>query len=124
MSREIKFRAYLKNEHKVVEVSEFDIEGQWLLYRNQTIEKVYRFKDLELSQFTGRKDAVGKDIYEGDIALVHLFDGDEIMTVVWSEEFNGWRYKDDSGNEWNIDTKTRIIVLGNIYLNSDLLTEV
>ena len=57
MSREIKFRAW-DNETKHLRQYE-EISGICLSALNAT--------DWDLEQFTGLKDANGKDIYEGDI---------------------------------------------------------
>lgn len=117
MNRPIKFRA--EYEGKIYTVASIDFSNELgiqvgLLAPSGNILVVH-IDNVKLMQFTGLTDKNGKEIYEGDI--VRYRDG--IYKVDWFENgfylFRDVRAKFDI---WWVDTE----VIGNIYENPDLLT--
>ena len=125
--REIKFRAWLKEERKMVNVETLFIGINRLCFGNSKTEDLFfrDFEEVELMQYTGLKDKNGKEIYEGDI----LFFRDENMKyiVVWQDaafiiksiEIRNYSEK----MCWLDDTEICCEIVGNIYENKKLLEE-
>ena len=71
MSREIKFRAWLKEEKKMVEVKAIDWDEKGNIfsinYPGGKAYSGYNKDNIELIQYTGLKDNNGVKIFEGDI---------------------------------------------------------
>jgi uncharacterized phage protein (TIGR01671 family) len=122
MQREIKFRAWLANEKR------------WSFHDFKFDEDVGRYAFIlsqgmphSLMQFTGLKDAKGKEIYEGDI-LAHQQGNyaPVIIEVYWSEKAGALMLRDkhQRWSEWLNDSPLdeSCEVIGNIYENPDLLT--
>lgn len=126
--RTIKFRA--KN-----------LDGEWVYgfyteEERQTIngfEKKYFIvndgydyvKPETVGQFTGLYDKDGKEIYEGDILQLKYSDGSYHSSSVYYAQQKGYWAVDVSINERIIlgyIDRTRLVVIGNIYDNPELLT--
>jgi hypothetical protein len=86
--RELKFRVWDKKTGKYLlpwpnsgftlfgEVTCFDLIGQQFgKYENRLL----RYNDLIIEQFTGKRDRNGDDIYEGDV--IYLYDEEERKNV-------------------------------------------
>lgn len=140
--REIKFRAYIKNNKKVpsetskiVEVKSLHLNSNKAIigysksktnYGNYSVP----FENLELMQYTGLQDKDGKEIYEGDIVFKETFDDTKqnyrnisYAKVIWIEELAGF-YLVNRENKilWELsEDKYNIEIAGNIYENKDLL---
>lgn len=72
-------------------------------------------ENIVLMQFTGLKDAKGKEIFEGDV--VKCLDGYS-ATVSWDDKHAGWDpFGSYEGAEWDKSVE----IIGNIYENPELL---
>lgn len=128
MSREIKFRAWLKDDKQMVDVDEIHVRHQSIEYYDGNDGGYWLDKDfdkIELMQYTGLKDKNGKEIYEGDILLVAngSINGDIMFSkrvVKWFEEKRGY-------NIHNFDNAYKPThyyeVIGNVYQHPELLEE-
>ena len=129
--REIKFRAWLKEDKKMVNVETMDFTDKSIQYlKRSEIINAYILRresddDVELMQYTGLKDKNGKEIYEGDI----LFFRDENMKyiVVWQDaafiikSIEIRKYSEKMC--WLDDTEICCEIVGNVYENKNLLEE-
>lgn len=71
MSREIKFRAWIKTGNETDDYVE-PMTIQQMIHSKESTFSLEQLNDLvDLEQFTGLKDANGKEIYEGDILAWH-----------------------------------------------------
>ena len=132
MSREIKFRAWLKEEKKIVNVETIDFTDKSIQYLekseiiNAYLLRRLSFDDIELMQHTGLNDKNGKEIYEGDIVKILKLEGygeycDQVEYTgrieCYISEFRiqqlNLRLSDESIVE--------IEVIGNIYEHPELL---
>ena len=129
--REIKFRAWLKEERKMVNVETLFIGINRLCFGNSKTEDLFfrDFEEVELMQYTGLKDKNGKEIYEGDI-IKYKFPYDRrlkhISPVKFLETEASFGIKDRYGNEislYTISANNYFEVIGNIYENKNLLEE-
>ena len=133
MSREIKYRAWLKEEKKMVNVETIDFSEKSIqhLEKNEIIDayllRTTFLEDIDLMQYTGLKDKNGKEIYEGDILKYNFpYDGrlKHISLVKFVETEASFGIKDIYGNEiplYRITANNYFEVVGNIYENPELL---
>lgn len=129
MSREIKFRAWLKKEKKMVNVETIDFTDKSIQYLeksefiNAYLLRRVSFDDVELMQYTGVKDKNGKEIYEGDIVILN--DTEEENRCVVKYKYGSYILIDGDLREdlSNVESYKFLEVVGNIYENKNLMEE-
>ena len=132
MNREIKFRAWLKEEKKMVNVETIDFTDKSMQYleKNEIIDayllRTTFLEDIELMQYTGINDKNGVEIYEGDIVLIRI-DKTNILHKTVVKFKHGAFIADIIGDNDYIYlfhfgfNKDDFEVIGNIYENKNLL---
>ena len=129
--REIKFRAWLKEDKKMENVKTMDFTDKTIrcLKKNEFINayllRRVSFDDVELMQYTGLNDKNDKEIYEGDILFFR--DENTKYVVVWQDtafiikSIEIRKYSEKMC--WLDDTEICCEIVGNIYENKNLLEE-
>ena len=102
MSRELKFRVYIREYDKYAYFSLGDFN-----YSDRYLHQ----SDIPVEQFTGMYDKNNKPIYEGDFIRGQFDHGpagyrEEIAPVIWTNE---------DGYQWNYWDLSTIEVIGNKY---------
>lgn len=135
--REIKFRAWLKDDKRMVEVRSIDFheEGNTITVNyNDIFGFEFNENEIELMQYTGLKDKNGKEIYEGDIIDIHqTVNGQSVFVIeVTNTGLVIPRYAFDKNYkyEYNIrellefdEYDKEIEVIGNAYQHPELLED-
>src|SRR5690606_23340090 len=114
--REIKFRAWDKENKEMVEV---ELLGKRvLLCKNGEWENI---EDFEVMQFTGLCDKNNREIYEGDIAK----SGKRLFVAKWNNDIASFVWEPLDGESsypcFNVGTVKNVEVVGNIFENPELL---
>ena len=113
--REIKFRIWVKDRKEIFEVVLINYVSKKVTYILEKIGHLLnirhdKFNDVEFMQYTGLKDMMGKEIYEGDI--VKFLNG--IFEVIWCNEKASFMLKNKEYKEF----------LSFVYENPKLMEEV
>ena len=124
--RKIKFRAWDKENEKMMKVSSLHLENKEISVKENGTFHLFRMQDL--MQYTGLKDKNNKEIYEGDIVLIKL---DETST--WYKTVVGFKKGAFIANLIDKEDYVYIFhhgftdddfeIIGNVYENKNLLEE-
>ena len=124
--RKIKFRAWDKENEKMMKVSSLHLENKEISVKENGTFHLFRMQDL--MQYTGLKDKNSKEIYEGDIVLIKL---DETST--WYKTVVGFKKGAFIANLIDKEDYVYIFhhgftdddfeIIGNVYENKNLLEE-
>lgn len=121
-----RFRAWLKNDKKMIDVDEIHFDNGQLDFIGDAITFMRDADEIELMQSTGLKDKNGKEIFEGDVVTngwkrqVVTFGTQEV-----EEDFGSIRiYRGFNlylGGGYPNAIMSEFEVVGNIYENPELL---
>ena len=136
MKREIKFRGKRLDNGEWVYGDLLQIAGGRVIYGSRTdsddidasssvavmmrMDEVSLVDPATIGQFTGLRDANGKEIYEGDIIQMSCHKHD-LGIVKWRNECSAFTIQEKGKLRWWYMMGGKNKVVGNIYDNSELL---
>ena len=128
--KDVKFKAYIKDENKIVDVKELSFKYDEVVYESGRYTEVRRFKDVELLQITGLKDMEDIEIYEGYIVEFKYPYDKRIKTkgiIVWNDDKACFGISMKETTEqyelYKVTAENYLTVIGNVYQNSNLLED-
>ena len=123
--KEIKYKAWHKEEKKMYDVAMMDLLGKRLMLTEEGKKQIVKqsiFDAVELLEFTGKTDKGKKKLFKGD--LVKWLDGKN-YEIKWSDKINGFVPVEVGEKENEYDYFTDFDngeYVGNIFKNPELLT--
>lgn len=123
--KELKIKAWLKKEKKMVSIIGIDFNYEYIRYTEDdnlfnSDYKTAEFKDIELLQFSGVKDKAGQELYEADV--IKFNDGiDDIYGLIsYDDEDGAYRVSYENITEHLLEREGDFEIVGNIFENPDL----
>ncbi|WP_339123958.1 YopX family protein [Fusobacterium nucleatum] len=123
--KELKIKAWLKKEKKMVSIIGIDFNYEYIKYTedDNLFNENYKtaaFKNIELLQFTGLKDNGGQELYEADV--IKFNDGiDDIYGLIsYDDEDGTYRVSYENITEHLSEREGDFEIVGNIFENPDL----
>lgn len=117
MNREIKFRAFVKSQNKIINLHGFnkDYVFEDSLDSPEVGNNIFHIEDVILIQYTGLKDKNGVEIYEFDI-LEHSIDKCLPRLIVnWNKTNCEFRINNGIDYHFNQESCNKLTIIGNIY---------
>ena len=127
MKREIKFRGKRSDNGEWVIGLLVKMWGEWHIIDWNDENIAYPIKTDTVGQFTGQKDKIGKEIYEGDIVKTKeygKFLGDKNFSGYDHFEVhfkNGGFRLENEERIFNLTNNSHLEVVGNVHDNPSLL---
>jgi len=112
--REIKYQAWDTNDERMISWQEL------LDYGSGLADYLQHPRELIFREYTGLKDLVGKEIYEGDILSFGLWSDTQkpcLHKIYWNDKTASFDVWDLRHNEWGGQADAFSEVIGNIYEN-------
>ena len=119
-----KYRAWLKNDKKMIDVDEIHFDNGQLDFIGDAITFMRNADEIGLMQSTGLYDKNGQEIFEGDILFGHA--GEDFWEIVeFDTEEGRWIRRDIWYNsKLDLSENNELMeIVGNIYENPELLEE-
>lgn len=114
--RTLKFRAWNPDKKSMSKNWTWD---EWL--NAAAIAGVWNSGHWILQQYTGLKDNLGVEVYEGDVVAIYPLEKEIHATV--EQQLFGWCFKHKDGTETSYMSPELFRVIGNIYETPDLLKD-
>ena len=125
-----KFRAWVKDEKRMLPVGDLDMSYKLTyLDENNGYRRERDFDEIELMQFTGLKDKNGKEVFEGDIVKIpddydtFGHNAGEILKVAFNNGCFRLKRPNSKGRGFYFEDDNTVTIIGNIYENQELLGE-
>ena len=121
MSREIKFRAWVKKDKEIVVILYLETREDGLvavLYKDNSKITLGKYA-IKIMQYTGLKDSEGYEIYEDDVVWNEW--DEEYQVVIYDE--GEYKLMGESHIQNLYDELDYIDIRGNVYENFELVKE-
>lgn len=119
MSREIKYRAWVKKDKEIVEILYLETREDGLvavLYKDNSKITLGKYA-IKIMQYTGLKDSEGYEIYENDIVW-NEYD-EEYQVVIFDE--GEYKLKGETSAQNLYDSLDYIDIRGNVYEDFEII---
>lgn len=112
--REVKFKAFHKKcgVCRVLSIDFVNSEVCLLIDEDRANQAMFKFSEIEFIRYTGLKDKIGKESYEGDILEFKTNNMFNRTVMEWSDTYNSYSCAMTVGD---------CEIIGNIYEHPELM---